>query len=284
MEKRRNRLDHAKSYFEKALEYSPNDGAILSGLGDIARRQGDFEGADRLYRHAINYPPSDARSRRHEIIIRTAIADNLRRWTEELVKNKQYEIALKKAQEAYSEANRAVQLQGSDDRSRDTLQETAFQLGKILAETHNFDTAQPYFKQAITDRPRRIRTKRVTVWACYYLAENLIESGRRNEAENILRKGRRLILPRWKSISEHYDLLLHELKRPTGILSSVNREKGYGFIDTKEGTIFVHISQITPQISNEEFKQYQGSQVFFDVIQTDKGPQAENVKLVKTGS
>lgn len=77
---------------------------------------------------------------------------------------------------------------------------------------------------------------------------------------------------------------LHELKRPTGILSHVNREKGFGFINTQEESIFVHISQITPKISNEEFKQYQGSRVSFDVTQTAKGPQAENVKLLTTST
>jgi cold shock protein len=59
-----------------------------------------------------------------------------------------------------------------------------------------------------------------------------------------------------------------------------NNEKGYGFIDYMEGDdIFIHYSTI----DQEGYKSLsEGQLVEFDLIETDKGLQAVNVKEVKT--
>ena len=58
-----------------------------------------------------------------------------------------------------------------------------------------------------------------------------------------------------------------------------NNEKGYGFIEYKaEEDIFVHYSAI----EQDGYKTLsEGQLVEFDLIDTDKGFQAHNVKLVK---
>lgn len=54
-----------------------------------------------------------------------------------------------------------------------------------------------------------------------------------------------------------------------------NAEKGYGFIQSDEGgDVFVHFSAI----QSEGFKTLEeGQEVSFDVVQGNRGPQAENV-------
>jgi CspA family cold shock protein len=54
-----------------------------------------------------------------------------------------------------------------------------------------------------------------------------------------------------------------------------NAEKGYGFIESSEGgDVFVHFSAI----QGEGFKTLdEGQNVSFDVVQGNRGPQAENV-------
>ncbi|MGO1579880.1 MAG: cold shock domain-containing protein [Peptoniphilaceae bacterium] len=54
-----------------------------------------------------------------------------------------------------------------------------------------------------------------------------------------------------------------------------NGEKGFGFITAEDGTdVFAHFSQI----QKEGFKTLEeGQEVEFDVVEKEKGPQAENI-------
>ncbi|AEE90991.1 MAG: cold-shock protein [Tepidanaerobacter acetatoxydans] len=58
-----------------------------------------------------------------------------------------------------------------------------------------------------------------------------------------------------------------------------NQEKGYGFIEVEgDKDVFVHYSAI----QQEGFKTLkEGDSVEFDVVEGQKGPQAENVTLVQ---
>lgn len=58
-----------------------------------------------------------------------------------------------------------------------------------------------------------------------------------------------------------------------------NSEKGFGFIQTEEGTdVFVHYSQI----NKEGFKTLEeNEEVTFTVVDGQKGPQAEDVTPVR---
>ncbi len=59
-----------------------------------------------------------------------------------------------------------------------------------------------------------------------------------------------------------------------------NNRKGYGFISTEDGDIFVHYTAITTE--EGEFKTlYEGDKVEFDVVDGDKGSQAANVKVTE---
>jgi len=60
-----------------------------------------------------------------------------------------------------------------------------------------------------------------------------------------------------------------------GTVKWFNAEKGYGFIETEAGNdVFVHFSAI----QGEGFKTLEeGQQVEFNVVEGNRGPQAENV-------
>lgn len=57
-----------------------------------------------------------------------------------------------------------------------------------------------------------------------------------------------------------------------------NSEKGFGFITTEEGNdVFAHFSKI----QKEGFKTLEEDQeVEFDVVDSEKGPQAENIVIL----
>ena len=67
-------------------------------------------------------------------------------------------------------------------------------------------------------------------------------------------------------------------ERETGIVKWFNATKGYGFIQRSEGKdVFVHFTAInsTGYRTLEE-----GQQVEFEVIQGEKGPQAQEVVIL----
>jgi CspA family cold shock protein len=71
---------------------------------------------------------------------------------------------------------------------------------------------------------------------------------------------------------------LKKVKMAQGTVKWFNGDKGYGFIEVGDGPdVFVHFSAITGggYRSLEE-----GQKVEFDITQGQKGPQAENVKVI----
>jgi cold shock protein len=68
-------------------------------------------------------------------------------------------------------------------------------------------------------------------------------------------------------------------ERELGVVKWFNGEKGYGFIqrDSGEKDVFVHFSAINA----EGFRTLrEGQRVEFEVVQGDKGPQAQAVELI----
>ena len=65
--------------------------------------------------------------------------------------------------------------------------------------------------------------------------------------------------------------------RVTGTVKWFNSSKGYGFISSENGDVFVHYQSIT----GDGFKTLEdGQKVEFEIIDSDKGPQAKDVSLV----
>ncbi|MBL4931977.1 MULTISPECIES: cold-shock protein [Clostridium] len=64
----------------------------------------------------------------------------------------------------------------------------------------------------------------------------------------------------------------------TGTVKWFNGEKGFGFITGEDGKdVFAHFSQIVA----EGYKSLQeGQKVSYDVVEGQKGPQAENITAI----
>ncbi len=65
--------------------------------------------------------------------------------------------------------------------------------------------------------------------------------------------------------------------RVTGTVKWFNSSKGYGFISSENGDVFVHYQSI----QGDGFKTLEdGQKVEFEIVDSDKGPQAKDVNLV----
>ncbi|ADO77622.1 cold-shock protein [Halanaerobium praevalens] len=64
----------------------------------------------------------------------------------------------------------------------------------------------------------------------------------------------------------------------TGNVKWFDEKKGYGFIEREDGDdVFVHFSAL----QQEGFKTLEeGQEVEFEIVEGDRGPQAENVEVI----
>ena len=91
---------------------------------------------------------------------------------------------------------------------------------------------------------------------------------------NLIEKG---LAPRYISIAGG---ARREMLILRGKVKWFNNDKGYGFIEYKDGEdIFVHYSAI---LSDGYKTLVEGQYVDFELVQTDKGLQAKNVVEIKT--
>jgi CspA family cold shock protein len=64
----------------------------------------------------------------------------------------------------------------------------------------------------------------------------------------------------------------------TGRVKWFDDAKGYGFIESDEGDVFVHYSSIVSNVPGRK-SLYEGQEVEFDVTPGPKGLKAENVRV-----
>jgi len=64
----------------------------------------------------------------------------------------------------------------------------------------------------------------------------------------------------------------------TGKVKWFDDAKGYGFIETEEGDVFVHYSSIVSSVPGRK-SLYEGQEVELDVTPGPKGLKAENVRV-----
>jgi len=71
------------------------------------------------------------------------------------------------------------------------------------------------------------------------------------------------------------------IKLVTGTVKWFNSSKGFGFINSEEGNdVFVHFSALAGE--DDDYKTLnENDEVEFDVVQGEKGPQANNVVVTK---
>ena len=184
MKRKADKVKEALRYYEKAYELAPEDYVILNSMGQAKCRLGDYIEADKLFRDAYQ-KESTGSSIRHEIINRSSIADNLKRWAESLIRDRNYKEAEKKLLEALHHSECVVELDKNDVKSQELLREVLINLGFFYKKS-NPTKAIKYFSRAIVDNPRYYREAKHTIVASLQIGKILYNSGRYEEAKKYI--------------------------------------------------------------------------------------------------
>jgi len=277
IKKKTDKFSESCQRFEKALALSPNDPLILAGLAETEKRRQNYERADALYRQALN-PSSGMVGPKHEIMTLTALADNLRRWAEALAKDNK-KLAFAKAQEAY---DFICQASDRGDIQVDlAYREISWVMARLTADISGLDQAIPLFLQA-AEQPENDRERHIALLAFLSLVRMLIQSNRRQEAQQYYQRCDKLSAGNSKD-RERYMALRGFVWGAVGKVQSVRSDRGFGFIRTGQppSDIFAHVSDFIPKISSQEFEDLIGKQVSFTVEVVDGKKRAKYVGVIE---
>lgn len=285
IEKRRQRYDKAADYLKKALEISPNDPPILGALGEVEKRRGNFEDADILLHKALTEGRVE-KPKKHEIVCYTSMADNYRRWAEELSRERKYNESLDLLKKAYSCAERAIDLGEEDYQAQSTFNAVTTDLAIRVNYQKSFAESIPYFLKVVIENPKKAREKKTNERVCFFLATGYLQIGEFDLARKYFFIGRKSLIAGSTSNEKYNNLALeftHE--RALGILKRIKPTKGFGFIESipHDGhNVFLHYTDMHEDgISIEDFEGFVGSKINFIKVKNDRGFIAKRAYIEK---
>lgn len=295
MRRKHEKIKEALPMYEKAYKLLPNDGVVLNSLGQAKTRLGCFEEADELYKKALEVDKKN-QTVRHEIVNRTSLSDNLRRWAEEEVSKRNYKSAEQKLVESLKQCLATVRLDDGDQKSRDLLRSIWIDLGQVYAHNiYDYEKATKCFRLAIVKNPQRYNEVKDSVIASYNLAKLLYKNGYYEEALSICspKYFRSDYLRRNQGYKEKYSKLLKDIKnsnepRIEGKIVFVNNSKNYSLIESMtapNSTYFGHINDFEEDIDRLDDSLI-GLRVNFcqaedeNLINKGKQPEAKKIKII----
>lgn len=282
MKRKFDKVKESLPLYERAYGLLPTDCYILNSLGQAKMRLGLHSEADTLYRKALEIDDSH-HTKRHEIVNRSSIADNLRRWAETEIKRRNYRSAKVKLVEAIKNCEQAKKLDKRDNKTKDLLRKIKLNLGRFyLYNEINHSLAKKYFTEIIIKKPIRYVESKDTAIASYLLAKIFVEEKDYGNAQKVCSPK---ILKfdyarRNTGFKEKFQNLLDTISAGNTILlegkiKSVNNNKDFSIIESIKNpnhTYFGHINDFPNEVGSLG-KDLIGRNVIFSPIEkrTSKG-------------
>ncbi len=137
--------------YNKAYSIDNKDFFIINSLGYAKCRLGMHEDANKLFTKGLNIA-IEFKSKKQEIVFRTSLADNLRRWSETYKTDRNYGMAEEKLFEALSHAKRALEMDKTDPYVLILNSKINLELA-FLYKNDDAEKSLEYFKKAIIKNP-----------------------------------------------------------------------------------------------------------------------------------
>lgn len=235
--KRRNdRIKEAYLCYEKAYKLSPKDKVVLNSYAQAISRLGEYERADKLYREALELVEGVPHNK-HLIINYTSIAENLKKWAEALIADRDYEQALCKIKEALQSVNKVLSIDKNDSKAKELHMDVLYTYGSIYDKTQELDKAVKILNKLVELPYGRYREIEYHDRGVLLIANIYCKLGRVNDAREILHKEERnirriskgTILERYKKIREKIE---SEEKRKNGRIIRYNKSRKFLIIES----------------------------------------------------
>ena len=266
-------IEGALEKYTEAYKLDQKDYVILNALGQAKSRLGNHKEADDLFKSALN-SVSTGSSRKHEIINRTSIADNLRRWSEVLKNDRNLELAEEKLFEALENIDIAYNLDKTDAYTITFNSKINLEIA-YLYKNKNSEKALFYFKNAIIKNPIQQKAKNNTVRAINEITNILFRQNQLDEIDNYISVELFDFIekdPRWTDKIQEIQTKIKS-KPISGVIIHVNIERKFCIIqiNTPYDNTYLGFLNNFISLSKEERYKLKGRSVnFVPVEQNDK--------------
>lgn len=130
IKRKSDKIKEAYNYYEKAYKLSPKDNVVLNSYAQAISRLGDFQRADKLYKEALELVEGIPHNK-HLIINYTSIAENLKKWAEALVEDRDYAQATQKIHDALVAIQRVLKIDRNDYKAKELHMDILYTYGTV---------------------------------------------------------------------------------------------------------------------------------------------------------
>lgn len=285
--KRKNeKIKEAFEYYDKAYQLSPKDNVVLNSYAQAISRMGNYKRANELYNEALELVEGVPHNK-HLIINYTSIAENLKKWSESLVEDRDYEGALAKISDALEAIKKVLKIDKHDCKANDLYRNILYTYGCVHEKCKNYDQAIEILEQLIKLPYVRYREREYHVRGGLQLIQLHYHLGEYEKAKtyltkeldkNIKKLGKGNISDKYKRIK---DKIENEEKRKHGKIIRYDAERKYLVIESMSSPGMTYLTFLS------EFKEFVHlseeileKEVAFIYVEEHGKRMAKNVKFI----
>lgn len=285
IKRKSDKIKEAYNYYDKAYKLSPKDNVVLNSYAQAISRLGEFQRADQLYRQALELVEGIPHNK-HLIINNTSIAENLKKWAEALIEDRDYDQATKRIKGALEAIQKVLTIDKNDTKAKELYMDILYTYATLFDRQNDYEQAIYILKELIElpfSRYREIEyhDRGVLLLAnVYYTAEKFHEANDclAKEERNIRRIGKGNIADNYKRICEK---ISNVENRKKGKIIRVCVEKKYLIIESLSSPGLTYLTFLNA------FKEYVqltddilGKEVFFIGVEEGGKRYAQNVTFI----
>ena len=237
IKRKSDKIKEAYNYYEKAYKLSPKDNVVLNSYAQAISRLGDFQRADKLYKEALELVEGIPHNK-HLIINYTSIAENLKKWAEALVEDRDYAQATQKIHDALVAIQRVLKIDRNDYKAKELHMDILYTYGTVYDKQKDYENALSILKELVElpfSRYREIEyhNRGVLLIINIYCTIDKYDEARKfleKEERNLRRLSKGAIADRYKRICEK---LAKEKNRKEGRIIRYNAEKKFVIIESE---------------------------------------------------